>query len=163
MYYKNLKWLLETDITDMGDCFTFSYEEDKFGILEIKDLIENGRNIQVNEDNKFEYVQKLCLAKLYEEIKPQIEAFNSGFYEIIPQKLISIFDHREFELVISGLPTIDSTLIFTKLVVDWKNNTIYENYTSESQVIKWFWEITESFDFNERAEFLQFVTGIKNL
>jgi len=92
----------------MEECFTFSYEEDKFGVLEVKDLVENGRNIAVKEDNKFEYVQKLCYARLYDEIKPQIEAFNSGFNEIIPQKLISIFDHRELELVISGLPTIDS-------------------------------------------------------
>ena len=107
-YYKNLKWLLEKDISDMEECFTFSYEEDKFGVLEVKDLVENGRNIAVKEDNKFEYVQKLCYARLYDEIKPQIEAFNSGFNEIIPQKLISIFDHRELELVISGLPTIDS-------------------------------------------------------
>ena len=110
-YYKNLKWLLETDISGMDECFTFSYEEDKFGVLEVKDLIENGRNISVTEDNKFEYVQKLCNAKLYEEIKPQIEAFNSGFNEIIPQKLVSIFDHRELELVISGLPTIDSKIV----------------------------------------------------
>jgi hypothetical protein len=111
-YYKNLKWLLETDISGMDECFTFSYEEDKFGLLEVKELIENGRNIPVTEDNKFEYVQKLCYAKLYEEIKPQIEAFNAGFYEIIPQKMVTIFDHRELELVISGLPTIDSNLLF---------------------------------------------------
>jgi len=45
-------------------------------------------------------------------------------------------------------------------VIDLKNNTLYENYNQESQVIKWFWEILESYDNNERAEFLQFVTGI---
>ena len=52
----------------MDECFTFSYEEDKFGVLEVKDLIENGRNIAVTEDNKFEYVQKLLgrqLSRLY--------------------------------------------------------------------------------------------------
>ena len=107
-YYKNLKWLLETDITDMEELFTFSYEEDRFGKLEIIDLVPNGRNISVSEENKFEYVQKLCHARLFENIKPQVEALQKGFYEIIPLKLISIFDHREFELVISGLPTIDS-------------------------------------------------------
>ena len=72
--------------------------------------------------------------------------FNIGL-----QKLISIFNHRELELVISGLPTID--------IKDWKDNTIYENYNEESKIIKYFWEIIESFDNDERAEFLQFVTG----
>jgi len=106
-YYKNLKWILETNISDMGDYLTFSYESDKFGVLEVKDLIENGRHISVTEQNKFEYVQKLCHAKLYDEIKPQMEAFLSGIYEVIPLKLISIFDFRELELMISGLPTIE--------------------------------------------------------
>lgn len=46
-------------------------------------------------------------------------------------------------------------------MIDLKNNTLYENYNQESQVIKWFWEILESYDNNERAEFLQFVTGIQ--
>jgi E3 ubiquitin-protein ligase HUWE1 len=109
-YYKNLKWLLETDITEMGDLLTFSYEEDKFGELVTKDLIENGRNISVTEENKFEYVQKVCHAKLFDSIKPQIESLQKGLYDIIPLKLISIFDHREIELVISGLPTIDSNI-----------------------------------------------------
>ena len=50
--------------------------------------------------------------------------------------------------------------LYIYLVNDWKNNTIYENYTSESQIIRWFWEIVEAFDNDDRAEFLQFVTGI---
>ena len=119
--------------------------------MEIIDLIENGRNIHVTEENKFDFVQKLCSSRLYDTIKPQIEAFLKGFYEIIPQKLISIFNYRELELVISGLPTID--------IKDWKLNTIYENYNESSQIIVNFWEIIESFDNDERTEFLQFVTG----
>jgi E3 ubiquitin-protein ligase HUWE1 len=77
-------------------------------VLEVKDLVPNGSQISVTEENKFEYVQKLCYAKLYEEIKPQMEALLEGIYEIIPLNLISIFNNRELELIISGLPTVDS-------------------------------------------------------
>lgn len=45
-------------------------------------------------------------------IQKQIDAFLSGFYEIIPKDLIQIFDNREIELLISGLPSIDSKVIF---------------------------------------------------
>jgi len=110
-YFKNLKWLLETDISDMGELLTFSYEEDRLGKLEAIDLIPNGRNIAVTEENKFDYVQKICHAKLFDTIKPQMEALQKGFYDIIQLKLISIFDHRELELVISGLPTVDGKKI----------------------------------------------------
>jgi HECT-domain (ubiquitin-transferase) len=40
-------------------------------------------------------------------IRPQIEAFLDGLHDLIPKNLIAIFDHRELELMISGLPEID--------------------------------------------------------
>ena len=33
------------------------------------------------------------------------------------------------------------------------------NYTKNSQVIKWFWEIIREFNKEQKANFLQFVTG----
>ena len=151
VYYNSLKWILENDFTGQETYLTYSYNHENLGEIQTVDLIENGRNIEVTELNKFDYIQKLCSSKLYDTIKLQVDAFLKGFFEIIPQNLISIFNYRELELVISGMPTID--------IKDWKNNTIYENYTEVSKIIISFWEIIESFDNDERAEFLQFVTG----
>ncbi len=74
-----------------------------------------------------------------------------GFHDIIPADLIAIFTEQELELLISGLPDID--------VDDWKSNTEYHNYTAASQQIQWFWRAVRSFDKEERAKLLQFVTG----
>lgn len=74
-----------------------------------------------------------------------------GFHDIIPEDLIAIFNEQELELLISGLPDID--------VDDWKSNTEYHNYTAASQQIQWFWRAVRSFDKEERAKLLQFVTG----
>ena len=65
--------------------------------------------------------------------------------------MISIFNEQELELLISGLPDID--------VDDWKNNTEYHNYSASSPQIQWFWRAVRSFDKEERAKLLQFVTG----
>lgn len=54
----------------------------------------------------------------------QLEAFLDGFYDIIPRRLISIFNEQELELLISGLPTID--------IDDLKANSEYHKYTSNS-------------------------------
>ena len=86
---------------------TDSYEAEEFGVIVIKDLIEGGRNIPVTEHNKREYLYKLCSAKMANDIKDQIEAFLEGFHEIIPAELIQIFDSKELELMITGLPDID--------------------------------------------------------
>ena len=72
------------------------------------ELVEGGKDMEVDDNNKFEYVQKKAYYKLYLSIKKQVDAFLKGFYDIIPKELIQIFDSKELELLISGLPTIDS-------------------------------------------------------
>jgi E3 ubiquitin-protein ligase HUWE1 len=65
--------------------------------------------------------------KMTRDINAQINAFLEGFYELIPKHLISIFDNKELELLISGLPEID--------IIDLRNNTNYNNYTRDSPII----------------------------
>jgi E3 ubiquitin-protein ligase HUWE1 len=69
----------------------------------------------------------------------------------VPADLISVFNEQELELLISGLPDID--------VDDWKNHTDYTNYTAAAPQIQWFWRAVMSFDKEERAKLLQFITG----
>ena len=96
----------------------------EFGLSEIRDLIPNGRHIAVTEENKKEYVKLVCQMKMTGAIRKQIDSFLEGFYEIIPKRLISIFDEQELELLISGLPNID--------LDDLKANTEYHKYTENS-------------------------------
>lgn len=35
----------------------------------------------------------------------------------------------------------------------------YEGYSADSQIIRWFWSIVESFDQEKMNTFIQFVTG----
>jgi len=70
-------------------------------------LIPGGRNIRVTEDNKHEYVDRVVEHRLTTAIRPHINAFLEGFNELIPRELISIFNDKELELLISGLPDID--------------------------------------------------------
>ena len=147
--YKGLIWVRDNDVTAL-DCY-FTYTMDYFGQLVTKELIEGGKTLKVTNENKHLFIVKTCKAMLYDAIKPQIEALQKGLYEIIPKQLISIFDYREIELLISGLPDVD--------VIDLRKNTEYAGYSEKSKVIEWFWEVLESFSTKERAEFLQFVTG----
>lgn len=149
-YYKSLCWMLENDITDIIT-ETFSVEDDEFGVTKIVDLVPNGREIAVTEENKHEYVRVVVEHKLLSSVKDQMENFLSGFHDIIPAELISIFNEQELELLISGLPDID--------IDDWKANTEYHNYSPSSPQIQWFWRAVRSFDKEELAKLLQFVTG----
>ncbi|OJJ40648.1 hypothetical protein ASPWEDRAFT_102518 [Aspergillus wentii DTO 134E9] len=149
-YYKSLLWMLENDITDIIT-ETFAIETDDFGEKQVVDLKENGRDIPVTQENKEEYVQRVVDYRLVRSVKEQLDNFLKGFHEIIAPDLISIFNEQELELLISGLPEIE--------VDDWKNNTEYHNYSASSPQIQWFWRAVRSFDKEERAKLLQFVTG----
>lgn len=86
-YYKSLSWMLSNDITDIIT-ETFSVEDDEFGITKIHDLIENGRNIPVTEENKHDYVRLVVEHKLLSSVKDQMEHFLKGkeqptFFDLI--------------------------------------------------------------------------------
>ncbi|XP_042436845.1 E3 ubiquitin-protein ligase UPL1-like [Zingiber officinale] len=156
-YYKNLKWMLENDISEVLD-LTFSMDADEEKLIlyekaEVTDseLIPGGRNIRVTEENKHEYVDRVAEHLLTTAIRPQINAFMEGFNELIPRDLISIFNDKELELLISGLPDID--------LDDLRANTEYSGYSNASPVIQWFWEVVQGFSKEDKARFLQFVTG----
>lgn len=156
-YYKNLKWMLENDISDIPDLtFSMDADEEKHILYEKTEVMDyelkpGGRNIRVTEDTKHEYVDLVAEHILTTAIRPQINSFLEGFSELVPRELISIFNDKELELLISGLPEID--------IDDLKANTEYTGYTAASTVIHWFWEVVKAFNKEDMARFLQFVTG----
>uniref|UniRef100_A0A7N4P284 E3 ubiquitin-protein ligase HACE1 n=1 Tax=Sarcophilus harrisii TaxID=9305 RepID=A0A7N4P284_SARHA len=151
-YAKNLQWILDNDISDLGLELTFSVETDVFGAMEEVPLKPGGASILVTQDNKAEYVQLVTELRMTRAIQPQINAFLQGFHMFIPPSLIQLFDEYELELLLSGMPEID--------VNDWIKNTEYTSgYERDDPVVQWFWEVVESITQEERVLLLQFVTG----
>ncbi|CAI9718982.1 E3 ubiquitin-protein ligase HACE1 isoform X1 [Octopus vulgaris] len=150
-YAKNLQWLLDHEINNLGLNLTFSVQTDVFGMLQEIELKPGGSKQTVNDSNKHEYVQLVTELRMTKAIQPQINSFLQGFHEYIPQSLVQMFNEYELELMLSGLPTID--------LLDWKENTVYSTYNKDSQVIQWFWDVLEEISVPERIMLLQFVTG----
>ena len=69
--------MLENDITDIIT-ETFSVDNDKFGVIETVDLIENGRNILVTQENKQEYIRLIVEFKLIGSVQEQLNEFLKG-------------------------------------------------------------------------------------
>ena len=148
--HKSLCWILENNVTGLE--MTMSMDTEKFGLVETRDLLPDGQNIEVTEDNKMEYVRLICNAKLVEVIRPQMDAFLKGFQELIPQKDIAIFNENELEMIISGLPDVD--------IDDLKANTEFgTGYNPTSPQIMWFWRVLRTFDRTQRVKLVQFITG----
>lgn len=150
-YAKNLQWILDRDITDLGLDLTFCVETDVFGQMQEVELKPGGSAVPVTEDNKHEYIQLVTELRMTRAIQKQINSFLEGFHTFVPPSLVQLFDHFELELLLSGQPVVNSE--------DWKRNATYNNCTEESPLVKWFWEVVEELTDDEKAQLLQFVTG----
>lgn len=156
-YYKHLKKLTEMKPEEVEFlCQDFTYTEDVLGVKETFELIPGGANVDVNKDNLPEYLEACLKYRMLDRTKPQMTELLLGFFDVIPEPLLTVFDFQELELLMCGLPTID--------VDDWMANTNYigkyEAKRGSHQVCRWFWEIVrEEFDHEMRARLLQFVTA----
>jgi len=99
-----------------------------------------------------EYIQLVTEMRLTTGIKSQINAFLEGFNTLIPKSLISLFNERELELLISGLPEIDINDLYL-------NTEYHGGYTKDSPTVQWFWQAVRTFNQEEKARLIQFVTG----
>uniref|UniRef100_A0AAR2IZS1 E3 ubiquitin-protein ligase n=1 Tax=Pygocentrus nattereri TaxID=42514 RepID=A0AAR2IZS1_PYGNA len=143
-YFNSLKWILENDPADLD--LRFTIDEELFGQTHQHELKPGGADIIVNDSNKKEYIQVFKHGYFNELI------IKDGFYELIPQDLIKIFDENELELLMCGLGDVD--------VNDWRENTKYKNgYGANQPVIQWFWKTVLLMDAEKRIRLLQFVTG----
>lgn len=152
--YKGMVWMQDNDVTDLG--YTFSADDDVFGTVETHDLIENGRNIDVTNENKNHYIDLIVQWRAVSRVQQQVTAIKRGLFEIIPREILAPFNDSELEFLFCGVSEID--------IVDWKNNTLYRRYSINDQVIQWYWRIVENeFDNVKRAKLLQFATGTSRI
>ncbi|KLU88172.1 E3 ubiquitin-protein ligase hulA [Magnaporthiopsis poae ATCC 64411] len=154
-FHRSLQWMIDNDISGGILEQTFSTEDERFGVITVEDLIPNGRNIDVTNENKKEYVDLMVKWRIEKRIAEQFEAFKLGFHELIPIDLINVFDERELELLIGGIAEID--------VDDWKKHTDYRGYTESDEVIQFFWQTVRSWDGEQKSRLLQFTTGTSRI
>jgi hypothetical protein len=88
-------------------------------------------------------------------VKSQLNELLLGFFDVVPEPLLTVFDFQELELLMCGLPNIDMD--------DWQANTEYsgdyEHVNGDYPTCHWFWEVVSEFDQEMKARLLQFVTG----
>ncbi|XP_027696610.1 E3 ubiquitin-protein ligase NEDD4 isoform X4 [Vombatus ursinus] len=149
-YYNSLRWILENDPAELD--LRFTVDEELFGQTHQHELKNGGSEIVVTNKNKKEYIHLVIQWRFVNRIQKQMSAFKEGFFELIPQDLIKIFDENELELLMCGLGDVD--------VNDWREHTKYKNgYSVNHQVIQWFWKAILMMDSEKRIRLLQFVTG----
>jgi len=157
--YRNLIWLKNNShVETLGLDFTVTYAS-PLGKAMTFELVPGGSDITVTDENKSEYLQLRLKHRMLDSIKPQLESFLRGIYEVVPPDLLSVFDYQELELLMCGIEDLD--------VDDWMRHTEYLGeyirLGAKHKVISWFWQSVKGMSAEERVKLLQFTTGCSRL
>ena len=151
--YKNFAFLINSKDKNLKEELdtNFVVVDDKYGEKLDIPLKPNGENIMVDCENKDEYVELYLDWYFNKSIQEVFNSFEKGFYKVFNRDLCKILSPEELELIICGTQFLD----FNEL----KKGCNYEEYTKDSETIKYFWEILLEFNEEEKKKFLSFVTG----
>ncbi|KAG1696048.1 hypothetical protein DVH05_019032 [Phytophthora capsici] len=155
--YKNAMWMKQNDHAELlAIDFTVQVITSE-GKSHTVELVPGGANRDVTDENKKEYLELLLKHYMFESISEQLGALLMGFYDVMPQFLITVFDYQEFDLLLSGVPELDVNDWHTHSEVRWVK--LEKPTPVEHRVLRWFWECMREFTSEERARLLQFATG----
>jgi len=116
------------------------------------ELIPNGKETRICDDNKSEYIQLILDWLGKKSIEPKVKSLLDGIYHVVPKDFFQIFDIQEVEMLLYGLPFID--------VNDWEGTTTYKgSYYKNHQIVKWFWESMKELNQEQLSKFFYFCTG----
>ena len=153
--YKNLKIINDNQIAGNKQLesirFVYSYRDPNNLVKEIE-LVPGGKNIFLNDKNKFLLIDKIIYVEAIMPYEEQIKYSQKGLYSLLGNDVHGVFSVEELNFLLSGLDDIDLN--------DWKENTIYKGvYNENHPIIKLFWEKLGTMKKNEIIRFLEFSTG----
>jgi E3 ubiquitin-protein ligase NEDD4 len=102
-YYYSLKGLIDMgeDVEFVGADFTVT--ENVLGAKHTVELVEDGSNVDVTARNVLEYVEACLKYRLLGQCEMQVNELLLGFFDVVPEPLLGIFDYQELELLMSGV------------------------------------------------------------
>jgi ubiquitin-protein ligase E3 C len=116
------------------------------------ELIPNGRDIPVTNQNRIHYIYLIANYRLNIQIAKQCRAFFKGLSTIVDIKWLRMFNQQELQIVLGGASVpIDLN--------DLRAHTVLGGYMEHDETVKNFWKALKSFDNSLRMKFVKFVTS----
>nr|XP_022910583.1 probable E3 ubiquitin-protein ligase HERC1 [Onthophagus taurus] len=159
MYVQGLKsirdfHLSEVDGNSFQEVFPLETFESTSCTGELVPIVPGGRSIPLTFKNRAQYFEQAIKFRL-EEFDLQIAAVREGMAGIVPVPLLSLITAEHMEQLVCGMSHISIPLL--KKVVRYRE--LDENH----QLVRWLWNILESFTDEERVLFMRFVSGRSRL
>lgn len=167
----NLKKILSYDDKQFKEDDIELYFEitvESFGFKKTINLLPNGNNKKVNNDNKYLFVDLYINYYLEISCKRPFKLLKKGFLNSVGSNALKLFSAEEIELSICGSPEffhsnngngngngkkgIDVDLL--------RAVTIYRGFKNEDRIVEWFWKIVEDMEVEMQRKLFIFMTGL---
>ncbi|EQC34917.1 hypothetical protein, variant [Saprolegnia diclina VS20] len=157
--YRSLLWLKRATDADAiaALCLDFTVTRKVPNGVQVVPLAPNGDTIDVTPVNKAAYIDLLFQYHMLDSVSIQLLTLLASLYSVVPEGLLKLFDYQELELLLCGVPSIDTE--------DWQRHSEVKYVTPlvpteiELRNCRWFWAIVNNMAPQEQARLLQFVTG----
>lgn len=132
----------------------FVAEEQVDGRNFVYDLMPpSGKLIQVDTQNRLNYIYQISNYKLNQSLHSQTRAFVEGLHGMISSAWLTMFDPIELQMLISGGEQDIN-------IDDWKENVEYGGYFDDDLTVVYFWEVIKELTPQERFKLVKFVTSV---
>nr|XP_054753405.1 probable E3 ubiquitin-protein ligase HECTD2 [Lytechinus pictus] len=151
---RGIKEMLEYEGDDVEDvfCQTFQVSHSSMGDVLTIDLVLNGSNIPVTNQNREEYARLYVQHLLVDSISRQFEAFARGFHSICGGSALQLFQPSEIELLICGSPDLDFHALEASA-------TYEDGFSRKHPIVLSFWRLVHSINNDQKKKLLNFITG----
>ncbi|KAB7500915.1 putative E3 ubiquitin-protein ligase HERC4 [Armadillidium nasatum] len=151
---RNMREILEYEENDFEEVFglNFTLTRSYFGETKVIPLKANGESIQVNLQNKQEYVDLYVDWCLNKGIENQYRAFHRGFHKVCGGGVLKLFQPIELMALVTGNENYNWQ--------EFRQNTVYKGeYYADHPTIQIFWEAFDELSHEQKKKFLLFLTG----
>ncbi|XP_043283698.1 E3 ubiquitin-protein ligase UBR5 isoform X2 [Venturia canescens] len=160
--YESLRQLVvDAETKDSNSLFsaldlTFSIDlcpEEGGGSIE---LVPNGREIEVNGTNVYDYVRKYAEVRMIKVQEKALEAMREGVFDVLPEGALDGLTSEDLRLLLNGVGDINVSVLISY--------TSFNDESGESterlfKFKRWLWSIVEKMSHVERQDLVYFWTG----
>jgi hypothetical protein len=105
----------------------------------------------VTNENRNNYVSDYIRWLTDISIRPQFDAFKTGFFSCIDRRSVTLFDPETLQSVVEGIQEID--------ISEMRRAARYVGWDASHRSVRDFWSIVKRYDLEQKRKLLEFVTA----
>ncbi|XP_037923284.1 E3 ubiquitin-protein ligase hyd isoform X6 [Hermetia illucens] len=120
------------------------------------ELVPGGRDIQVNENNIYDYVRKYAEYRMIKTQEKALEALREGVFDVLPDGALDSLTAEDLRLLLNGVGDINVATLISYTTFNDESN---EQSDKLVKFKRWLWSIVEKMSNVERQDLVYFWTG----